>query len=71
QKLLKLMEEQLGLARQKRFGSSSEKLPFQGDFFESRWKPKSWRVKTALCLHPHAQPQTVQGAGPTGSVHHL
>ncbi len=34
QKLLKLMEEQLRLAKQKRFGSSSEKLPFQGDFFD-------------------------------------
>lgn len=34
QKLLKLMEEQLRLARLKRFGSSSEKHPFQGDFFD-------------------------------------
>lgn len=34
QKLLKLLEEKLRLARQKRFGSSSEKLPFQGDFFD-------------------------------------
>jgi transposase len=34
QKLLKLMEEKLRLARQKRFGASSEKLPFQGDFFD-------------------------------------
>ena len=33
-KLLALKEEQLCLARQKRFGSSSEKLPFQGDFFD-------------------------------------
>lgn len=33
-KLLALMEEQLRLARQRRFGSSSEKLPFQGDFFD-------------------------------------
>ena len=33
-KLLKLMEEKLRLARQKRFGASSEKLPFQGDFFD-------------------------------------
>lgn len=33
-KLLKLLEEELRLARQKRFGSSSEKLPFQGDFFD-------------------------------------
>lgn len=34
QKLLKLLEEQLRLAHQKRFGASSEKLPFQGDFFD-------------------------------------
>jgi len=34
QKLIKLMEEQLRLARQRRFGSSSEKQPFQGDFFD-------------------------------------
>lgn len=34
QKLLKLLEEQLRLANQKRFGASSEKLPFQGDFFD-------------------------------------
>ena len=34
QKLLALKEEQLRLAKQKRFGSSSEKLPFQGDFFD-------------------------------------
>ncbi|MGD8914627.1 MAG: IS66 family transposase, partial [Candidatus Thiodiazotropha sp.] len=34
QKLLRLMEEKLRLARQKRFGASSEKLPFQGDFFD-------------------------------------
>lgn len=33
-KLLKLMEEKLRLSRQKRFGASSEKLPFQGDFFD-------------------------------------
>jgi len=33
-KLLALMEEQLRLSRQRRFGSSSEKLPFQGDFFD-------------------------------------
>ena len=33
-KLVKLLEEQLRLAKQKRFGSSSEKLPFQGDFFD-------------------------------------
>lgn len=34
QKLLALKEEQLRLAKQKRFGASSEKLPFQGDFFD-------------------------------------
>jgi len=34
QKLLKLLEEQLRLARQRRFGASSEKLPFQGDIFD-------------------------------------
>jgi transposase len=34
QKLLALKEELLRLAKQKRFGSSSEKLPFQGDFFD-------------------------------------
>jgi len=34
QKLLKLLEEQLRLARQRRFGSSSEKPSFQGDFFD-------------------------------------
>ncbi len=34
QKLLKLLEEQLRLAKQNRFGASSEKLPFQGDFFD-------------------------------------
>jgi transposase len=34
QKLLRLMEEQLRLARQRRFGSSSEKQPHQGDFFD-------------------------------------
>ena len=34
QKLLKLLEEELRLAKQRRFGSSSEKLPFQGDFFD-------------------------------------
>jgi len=33
-KLVKLLEEELRLARQRRFGSSSEKLPFQGDFFD-------------------------------------
>ena len=33
-KLLKLMEEQLRLSRQRRFGSSSEKQPNQGDFFD-------------------------------------
>ena len=34
QKRLKLLEEQLRLARQRRFGSSSEKQPHQGDFFD-------------------------------------
>ena len=34
QKLLHLMEEQLRLARLRRFGSSSEKLPFQGELFD-------------------------------------
>ncbi len=34
QKLLKLMEEQLRLALQQRFGSSSEKHPYQGDLFD-------------------------------------
>ncbi len=34
QKLLKLLEEELRLARQRRFGASSEKRPFQGDFFD-------------------------------------
>jgi transposase len=34
QKQLKLLEEQLRLAKQRRFGASSEKLPFQGDFFD-------------------------------------
>ncbi len=34
QKLLKLLEEELRLAKLRRFGSSSEKLPFQGDFFD-------------------------------------
>jgi transposase len=34
QKLLKLLEEELRLAKQRRFGASSEKLPFQGDFFD-------------------------------------
>ena len=34
QKLLTLLEEELRLAKQRRFGSSSEKLPFQGDFFD-------------------------------------
>ncbi len=33
-KLVKLLEEELRLARQRRFGSSSEKLSFQGDFFD-------------------------------------
>lgn len=33
-KLVKLLEEQLRLANQRRFGASSEKLPFQGDFFD-------------------------------------
>ena len=33
-KLVKLLEEELRLAKQRRFGSSSEKLPFQGDFFD-------------------------------------
>ena len=33
-KLVKLLEEQLRLAKQKRFGVSSEKLSFQGDFFD-------------------------------------
>ena len=33
-KLIKLLEEELRLAKQRRFGSSSEKLPFQGDFFD-------------------------------------
>ena len=34
QRLLTLREEQLRLAQQRRFGASSEKLPFQGDFFD-------------------------------------
>ena len=34
QKRLKLLEEELRLAKQRRFGASSEKLPFQGDFFD-------------------------------------
>ncbi len=34
QKLLALLEEQLRLARQRRFGSSSEKQAHQGDFFD-------------------------------------
>ncbi len=34
QKLLKLLEEQLRLAKHKRFGESSEKLSFQADFFD-------------------------------------
>jgi len=34
QKLIRLMEEKLRLAKLQRFGSSSEKLPFQGDFFD-------------------------------------
>lgn len=34
QKLLALKEEQLRLARQRRFGASSEKVAFQGDFFD-------------------------------------
>ncbi|MES9814974.1 MAG: IS66 family transposase [Candidatus Thiodiazotropha sp.] len=34
QKQLRLMEELLRLAQQRRFGSSNEKLPFQGDFFD-------------------------------------
>jgi len=33
-KLLKLLEEKLRLSRLKRFGASSEKLSFQGDFFD-------------------------------------
>jgi transposase len=34
QKLLKLLEEKLRLAKLQRFGSSSEKMPFQNDFFD-------------------------------------
>ena len=34
QKLLKLLEEKLRLSKLQRFGASSEKLPFQGDFFD-------------------------------------
>ena len=34
QKLLRLMEEKLRLAKLQRFGASSEKLAFQGDFFD-------------------------------------
>lgn len=34
QKLLRLLEEQLRLAKQKRFGASSEKLAFQGELFD-------------------------------------
>lgn len=34
QKLLKLLEEQLRLAKLRRFGASSEKQPWQGDFFD-------------------------------------
>ena len=34
QKLLRLLEEQLRLARLRRFGSSSEKRPFQGELFD-------------------------------------
>ena len=34
QKQLKLLEAQLRLAKQRRFGSSSEKLPFQGELFD-------------------------------------
>lgn len=33
-KIIKLLEEELRLAKQRRFGSSSEKLPYQGDFFD-------------------------------------
>jgi len=33
-KLLQLLEQELRLSRQRRFGSSSEKLPFQGDLFD-------------------------------------
>ena len=33
-KLVKLLEEELRLAKQKRFGASSEKSSFQGDFFD-------------------------------------
>ncbi|HEB92309.1 MAG TPA: hypothetical protein ENI94_02355 [Gammaproteobacteria bacterium] len=33
-KQIQLLEEQLRLARLRRFGSSSEKLPFQGDLFD-------------------------------------
>ena len=34
QKLIRLLQERLNLARQQRFGASSEKLPFQIDFFD-------------------------------------
>lgn len=34
QKLLRLMEEELRLARLRKFASSSEKLPFQGELFD-------------------------------------
>ena len=34
QKLLRLLEEQLRLARLRKFGSSSEKQPFQGELFD-------------------------------------
>jgi hypothetical protein len=32
--LVKLLEEKVRLAKQRLFGASSEKLPFQGDFFD-------------------------------------
>uniref|UniRef100_UPI003AF42CFB hypothetical protein n=1 Tax=Thiolapillus sp. TaxID=2017437 RepID=UPI003AF42CFB len=34
QKLLRLMEEELRLARLRKFGARSEKLPFQGELFD-------------------------------------
>lgn len=34
QKLIRLLQERLRLARQQRFGASSEKIPFQIDFFD-------------------------------------
>ena len=58
QKLLKLLEERLRLARQHRFGPSSEKQPAQGDFFDEA------ELEVALSEIEAQQPQHTPAKAP-------